>query len=100
MPIGIEIEKALIVSVASVMFPELLTLSSTMYPTEIVAAPADVDKVTPRPSSSVKPVFTSQSNCPTSPTRLPTVPPVEPGVSPNSTSPTTIVAPPVVKVTD
>ena len=57
MPIGIEIEKALIVSVASVMFPELLTLSSTMYPTEIVAAPADVDKVTPRPSSSAKPVL-------------------------------------------
>jgi len=63
-----------------------------------VAAPTDVDSDNPRPSSSLNPAATLESNPDRSPNTPPTTPPTEPGVSPNSMSPTVIVEPPVANV--
>jgi hypothetical protein len=63
-----------------------------------VEEPRAVVKDTPRPSSSAKPDPTFVFNPPRSSTSSPTNPPTLPGVSAASTSPTTIVAPPVANV--
>ena len=62
------------------------------------AAPTAVVISSPRPSSSMKPEATEVSRSLASSRGPLTVPPIAPTVSEISTSPTTIVAPPVVKV--
>ena len=64
------------------------------------AEPIAVVNSTPIPSSSLKPAATLVFKRLASSSGPLTTPPTEPIVSENSTSPTTIVAPPVVNVTD